>query len=213
MINKICKTSGFKLPKMSPLKVKQTNTTPSHEERQLANARKNLEEVARKQRKKNILKPMPPVVEGLVSDAAPKQTVSSSGGLTPDERAEAVRLLDSTRDTYVNVGSKRVGKMVDGKVVFENVPVSKEEGLKNWEQEGKSNFYVDFDKDGNAFVKSVPRGDDDIPVQSFLKGLDSSQYRGDLFSDLPTDYQDPGLIPGHPLNPNEGYHRVDNFRN
>ena len=67
--------------------------------------------------------------------------------------------------------------------------------------------------DGEAFVKSVPRGDDDIPVQSFLKGLDPSQYRGEFFSDLPDDYVDPGLTPGHPLNPNEGYHRVDNFRN
>ena len=77
----------------------------------------------------------------------------------------------------------------------------------------KGEYYVDFDKDGKAKVLNVPRGDDDIPVQSFLKGLDPSQYRGEFFSDLPEDYQDPGLIKGHPLNPNEGYQRIKNYRN
>ena len=141
--------------------------------------------------------------------------VNSSGGkLTPDERAKAIELLDSTKNTYMNREFIRKGSYdpKQRKVIFENVPISEEENLAEWNRE-KGNYYVDFNKDGEAFVKSVPRGDDDIPVQSFLKGLDPSQYRGEFFSDLPDDYVDPGLTPGHPLNPNEGYHRVDNFRN
>ena len=139
---------------------------------------------------------------------------SSGGKLTPDEKTEAIRLLDSTKNTYMNREFIRKGNYdpEQRKVIFENVPISEEENLAEWDRE-KGNYYVDFNKDGEAFVKSVPRGDDDIPVQSFLKGLDPSQYRGEFFSDLPDDYVDPGLTPGHPLNPNEGYHRVDNFRN
>ena len=139
---------------------------------------------------------------------------SSGGKLTPDEKAEAIRLLDSTKNTYMNREFIRKGSYdpEQRKVIFENVPISAEENLAEWNRE-KGNYYVDFNQDGEAFVKSVPRGDDDIPVQSFLKGLDPSQYRGEFFSDLPDDYVDPGLTPGHPLNPNEGYHRVENFRN
>ena len=54
MINKMCKTGGFKLPHMSPLKVKKTNPNPSHEERQLADARKRLEAIAKKPTRKPI---------------------------------------------------------------------------------------------------------------------------------------------------------------
>ena len=148
-------------------------------------------------------------------NAAPKQVVGSSGKLTASEKAEAIRLLDSTMNTYVNQGSKRVGKWdpEQRKVVFTMEPVSKEQGLKNWREEGMSNFYVDFDKLGGAKVLSVPRGDDDIPVQSFIQSLDKSQYRGNIMNDLPSDYVDPGLDPDHPLNPFKGYHRIENYRN
>ena len=98
------------------------------------------------------------------------------------------------------------------KVVFEDVPLSEEDNLREYMAE-RGDKYIDFDKDGKASVEYVPRGDDDIPVQSFLKSLDPSQYKGELFSDLPEDYQDPGLIKGHPLNPFEGYQRVKNYRN
>tara|TARA_Y100000114_G_C11671236_1_gene283867 strand:- start:581 stop:760 length:180 start_codon:yes stop_codon:yes gene_type:complete len=54
MINKMCKTGGFKLPHMSPLKVKKTDPTPSHEERQLAAAREKLEAIAKKPTKQPI---------------------------------------------------------------------------------------------------------------------------------------------------------------
>ena len=139
---------------------------------------------------------------------------SSGGGLTDSERAEAIRLLDSTKNTYMDREFKRKGRYDQDlkKVVFENVPLTEADNLAEWNRE-KGNYYVDFNKDGEAFVKSVPRGDDDIPVQSFLKGLDPSQYRGEFFSDLPDDYVDPGLTPGHPLNPNEGYQRIKNYRN
>ena len=139
---------------------------------------------------------------------------SSGGGLTDDERAEANRLLDSVKSTYMDREFKRKGRYDQDlkKVVFDNVPLSDEDNEREYNME-KGEYYVDFDKDGKASVQSVPRGDDDIPVQSFLKGLDPSQYRGEFFSDLPKDYQDPGLIKGHPLNPNEGYQRVKNYRN
>ena len=202
---------GFKLPHMAPFNNNKIKNPKTAEEEKMAEAKKAFRRISQKP----LLEPKPLHPNSGGSSLRNNGVVGSSGGLTPDERAKAIKLLDSTRDTYVNVGSKRVGKMVDGKVVFENIPVSQEEGLKNWEQEGKSNFYVDFDQDGNASVKSVPRGDDDIPVQSFLKSLDSSQYRGYIpkDSDLPKDYQDPGLTPGHPLNPFEGYQRAENYRN
>ena len=143
-----------------------------------------------------------------------KQVVSSSGELTTSEIAEANRLLDSVQDTYMNREFKRTGQWdpEQRKVVFVNKPLSEEDNLREYNME-KGDYYVDFDKDGKAKVLNVPRGDDDIPVQSFLKGLDKSQYRGEFFSDLPEDYQDPGLIKGHPLNPNEGYQRIKNYRN
>ena len=57
------------------------------------------------------------------------------------------------------------------KVVFENVPMSEEENLAEWNRE-KGEYYVDFDKSGKGKVLNIPRGDDDIPVQSFIKSLD-----------------------------------------
>lgn len=139
--------------------------------------------------------------------------VNSGGGLTDDERAEANRLLDSTKNTYMSREFKRQGRFdpEQRKVIFENVPMSEEENLAEWDRE-KGEFYVDFDKDGNAQVLNVPRGDDDIPVQSFIESLDPSQYRGELFSDLPEDYQDPGLDPNSTLNPFKGYQRIKNYR-
>ena len=100
----------------------------------------------------------------------------------------------------------------DGKRVREKIMLSPEQNLKEYEME-KGEYYVDFDKSGKGFVEIVPRGDDDIPVQSFIKSLDTSQYRGGFIEDLPEDYQDPGLIKGHPLNPFEGYQRAKNYRN
>ena len=140
--------------------------------------------------------------------------VSSSGELSPGERAKAEQLLDSTMNTYTSREFKRKGRFdpEQRKVVFENVPMSEEENLAEWNRE-KGEFYVDFDSEGKAKVLNVPRGDDDIPVQSFIKSLDPSQYRGSFMEDLPKDYQDPGLIEGHPLNPFEGYQRVENYRN
>jgi len=147
--------------------------------------------------------------------------VSSSGGLTPSEKAEANRLLDSVKGTYMDRKFKQ-GRLVfeDGKpkrtpeggFIREQIPVSPEQNLKEYEME-KGGYYVDFTKGGKAVVKGVPSGDDDIPVQSFIKSLDPSQYRGSFMEDLPKDYQDPGLIEGHPLNPFEGYQRVENYRN
>ena len=146
-------------------------------------------------------------------NAAAKQVVSSSGELTPSERAEANRLLDSVRSTYMDREFKRKGRYDQDlrKVVFDSVPLSEEDNLREYNME-KGEYYVDFDKDGGAKVLNVPRGDDDIPVQSFIKSLDPSQYRGSFFNDLPEDYQDPGLTPGHPLNPFEGYQRAKNYR-
>ena len=143
-----------------------------------------------------------------------QETFSSGGGLTDDQRAEANRLQDSIKDSYMNREFKRKGRYDQDlkKVVFEDVPLSEEDNLREYMAE-RGDKYIDFDKDGKASVEYVPRGDDDIPVQSFLKSLDPSQYKGELFSDLPEDYQDPGLIKGHPLNPFEGYQRVKNYRN
>ena len=53
MINKMLRR-GFKLPHMSPVKVKKTDPTPSHEERQLAAAREKLEAIAKKSTKQPI---------------------------------------------------------------------------------------------------------------------------------------------------------------
>ena len=140
--------------------------------------------------------------------------VSSSGGLTPSEKAEANRLLDSVKGTYMDRKFKRKGRYDQDlkKVVFDNVPLSDEDNLREYNME-KGGYYVDFTKGGKAVVKGVPSGDDDIPVQSFIKSLDPSQYRGSFIEDLPKDYQDPGLITGHPLNPFEGYQRAENYRN
>ena len=150
-----------------------------------------------------------------------KQTVSSSGGLTTSEKAEANRLLDSIKGTYMNRTTKP-GKLVfeggrpkrtpEGGFIREQVPMSPEQNLKEYEME-KGEYYVDFDKSGKGKVLNIPRGDDDIPVQSFVKSLDPSQYRGTLIEDLPSDYQDPGTIQGHVLNPFEGYQRAKNYRN
>ena len=147
--------------------------------------------------------------------------VSSSGGLTPSEKAEANRLLDSVKGTYMDRKFKQ-GRLVfeggkpkrtpEGGFIREQIPVSPEQNLKEYEME-KGGYYVDFTKGGKAVVKGVPSGDDDIPVQSFIKSLDPSQYRGGFIEDLPKDYQDPGLIKGHPLNPFEGYQRAENYRN
>jgi hypothetical protein len=241
MINKMCKTGGFKLPHMSKspvayhekghmvkaekVKIKNPKTT---QEEQLKAAKETLKQISQKP----LLEPKPlkPEMRGpinyghdKVNPFAPEEKVpsfqetftsSSGGGLTDDERAEANRLLDSVKGTYMDRKFKRKGRYDQDlrKVVFDNVPLSDEDNEREYNME-KGEYYVDFDKDGKASVQSVPRGDDDIPVQSFLKGLDPSQYRGELFTDLPEDYQDPGLIKGHPLNPNEGYQRVKNYRN
>ena len=144
-------------------------------------------------------------------NSAIKQTVSSSGKLTDDERSEANRLLDSVKSTYTDRGFKRKGRYDQDlkKVVFENVPMSAEENLAEWDRE-KGEYYVDFDNEGKAKVLNIPRGDDDIPVQSFVKSLDPSQFRGYIPKDdeLPEDYYDPGLDPESVLNPFKGYQRI-----
>ena len=141
--------------------------------------------------------------------------IASGGELTDDERAKAIELLDSTMNTYMNRDYKRKGRFdpETRKVVFENVPMSEEENLAEWNRE-KGEYYVDFDNEGNAKVLNIPRGDDDIPVQSFIKSLDPSQYRGTIPTDdqLPEDYDDPGLDPNSVLNPFKGYQRIKNYR-
>jgi hypothetical protein len=150
---------------------------------------------------------------------------SSSGGeLTEDQRAEANRLQDSIRDSYLG-REFRLGRNIrgedgafitgpDGKRVREKIMLTPEENEREYERDRGAKF-IDFTQDGKAVVRNTPSGDDDIYSQSFIKSLDSSQYRGDIpkDSDLPEDYQDPGLIKGHPLNPFEGYERVENYRN
>ena len=81
--------------------------------------------------------------------AAPKQVVNSSGGITPSEKEEATRLLDSVKGTYMDRLYKRTGRFdpEQRKVVFENVPMSEEENLAEWNRE-KGEYYVDFDKSG-----------------------------------------------------------------
>ena len=240
MINKMCKTGGFKLPHMSksPVayhekghmvkaekpKIKNPKTA---QEEQLEAAKETFKQISQKP----LLEPKPlkPEMRGpinfghnRVNPFAPEEKVpsfqetftnSSGGGLTDDERAEANRLLDSVKGTYMDRKFKRKGRYDQDlkKVVFDNVPLSDEDNEREYNME-KGEYYVDFDKDGKAKVLNVPRGDDDIPVQSFIKSLDPSQYRGEVFSDLPDDYQDPGLKPGHALNPFEGYQRIKNFR-
>jgi len=156
-----------------------------------------------------------------------KQVVGSAGDpvvseLTPEEKAEATRLLDSVKGTYMDRKFK-TGRMIrnedgsfitgpDGKRVREKIMLTPEQNQIEYDRE-KGEFYVDFDKSGKAKVLNIPRGDDDIPVQSFVKSLDPSQYRGTLIEDLPSDYQDPGTIQGHVLNPFEGYQRAKNYRN
>ena len=141
--------------------------------------------------------------------------VGSSGELTDDERAEAIRLLDSVKSTYTDRDFKRKGRYDRDlkKVVFENIPMSEEDNLAEWDRE-KGEFYVDFDNKGKAKVLNIPRGDDDIPVQSFIQSLDKSQYRGYIPKpgDLPEDYYDPGLDPNSTLNPFKGYQRIENYR-
>ena len=99
-----------------------------------------------------------------------QETFSSGGGLTDDQRAEANRLQDSIKDSYMNREFKRKGRYDQDlkKVVFEDVPLSEEDNLREYMAE-RGDKYIDFDKDGKASVEYVPRGDDDIPVQSFLK--------------------------------------------
>jgi len=155
------------------------------------------------------------------------QVVGSAGDpvvnkLTASEIAEANRLQDSIKDSYM--GRKfKTGRMIrgedgafikgpDGKRVREKIMLTPEQNEREYEME-KNEFYVDFDKSGKAKVLNIPRGDDDIPVQSFVKSLDPSQYRGSVMEDLPSDYQDPGLIKGHGLNPFEGYQRIKNYKN
>lgn len=151
--------------------------------------------------------------------------VGSSGKLTDDERAEATRLQDSIKGSYLNREFK-LGRMIrgedgafitgpDGKRIREKIMLTPEQNLREYEMEGRGANFIDFTQDGKAVVRPVPSGDDDIPVQSFIKSLDSSQYRGYIprDEDLPEDYQDPGLIEGHPLNPFEGYGRAENYRN
>lgn len=156
-----------------------------------------------------------------------KQVVGSAGDpvvneLTAGEQAEATRLLDSVKGTYMDRKFK-TGRMIrgedgafitgpDGKRVREKIMLTPEQNKREYNRE-KYEFYVDFDKSGKAKVLNIPRGDDDIPVQSFVKSLDPSQYRGSVMEDLPPDYQDPGLIKGHGLNPFEGYQRIKNYKN
>jgi len=158
-----------------------------------------------------------------------KQVVGSAGDpvvseLTPEEKAEATRLLDSVKGTYMDRKFK-TGRMIrnedgsfitgpDGKRVREKIMLTPEQNQIEYDRE-KGEFYVDFDKSGKAKVLNIPRGDDDIPVQSFVESLDKSQYRGYIPKpgDLPDDYQDPGLDSNHPLNPFKGYQRIKNYRN
>ena len=159
-----------------------------------------------------------------------KQTVSSAGEsneqrtfqLTPSQIAEAERLQDSIQDSYMTQkfregmfirgddGAFIVGP--DGKKVREKIKIPRKDRLRNYEMEKGAKF-IDFTKDGKAVVRNTPSGDDDIYSQSFIKALHPSQYRGYIpkDSDLPTTYEDPGLIPGHPLNPFEGYERAENY--
>ena len=156
------------------------------------------------------------------------QVVGSAGDpvvsrLTAGEQAEATRLLDSVKGTYMDRKFK-TGRMIrgedgafitgpDGKRVREKIMLTPEQNQREYDRE-IGEYYVDFDKSGKAKVLNVPRGDDDIPVQSFIKSLDKSQYRGYIPKpgDLPDDYQDPGLDANHPLNPFKGYQRTKNYR-
>ena len=197
---------NYKLPHMSPLPFKKIV--------------KKVEKPFDKTPKRlDIQKPIP--IKQVAGSAGGwnSKVVGSAGDpvvskLTPSERAEANRLQDSIKDTYMSRKFKRKGRYDRDlkKVVFENVPLSDEDNIREYNMEKGSN-YIDFTKDGKAVVKGVPSGDDDIPVQSFIKSLDPSQYRGSFMEDLPKDYQDPGLIKGHPLNPFEGYQRAKNYRN
>ena len=204
------KFSNYKLPHMAPFnnnkaespKIKRQKT----QEEKMAEAK----ETFRKISQKPLLEPKP-----LHPNSVAKQTVSSSGGLTPSERAEANRLLDSVKGTYMDREFKRRGRYDRDlkKVVFDNVPLTEEDNLREYNRE-IGEYYVDFDKSGKAKVLNVPRGDDDIPVQSFIKSLDKSQYRGYIPkpADLPEDYYDPGLDPNSVLNPFKGYQRIENYR-
>jgi len=223
MINKMCKTGGFKLPHMSKSPVayhekghmvkveKPKIKVQKTEEEKMAEARKTLDQISRKP----LLEPKPlkPEMRGPLNQETFMS--SSGGGLTDDERAEANRLLDSVKSTYMDREFKRKGRYDKDlkKVVFDNVPLSEEDNLRDYNLE-KGEVYVDFDKDGKAQVLNIPRGDDDIPVQSFIKSLDESQYRGTIPTDdqLPDDYYDPGLDPNSVLNPFKGYQRIKNYR-
>ena len=186
------KFSNYKLPHMSPFPFKKI-------------VKKVEKPIDRTPKRLDIPEPIPINNNGVVS---------SSGGITPSEKEEAKRLLDSVKGTYMDRLHKRTGKWdpEQRKVVFINKPMSEAENLAEWQRE-KGEYYVDFDTSGKGSVEIIPRGDDDIPVQSFIKSLDPSQYRGGFIEDLPKDYQDPGLTPGHALNPFEGYQRAKNYRN
>jgi len=239
MINKMCKTSGFKLPHMSKSPVAyhekghmikaEKPVKVTNEEKEMAKTREALKQISQKP----LLEPKPlkPEMRGpinfghdKVNPFAPEEEVpsfqetftsSSGGGLTADQRAEANRLQDSIKDSYMNRKFKRKGRYDQDlkKVVFDNVPLSDEDNERDYNLE-KGEVYVDFDKDGKAKVLNIPRGDDDIPVQSFIKSLDPSQYRGTIPTDdqLPEDYYDPGLDPNSVLNPFKGYQRIKNYR-
>lgn len=192
---------NYKLPHMSPFPFKKI-------------VKKVEKPFDRTPKRLDIPKPIPIRNNGVTAGWNSNAVTSSSGGITPSEREEAKRLLDSVKGTYMDRLHKRTGKWdpEQRKVVFVNKPMSEAENLAEWQRE-KGEYYVDFDTSGKGSVKMIPRGDDDIPVQSFIKSLDPSQYRGGFIEDLPKDYQDPGLIKGHPLNPFEGYQRAENYRN
>tara|TARA_B100000424_G_scaffold242898_1_gene212062 strand:+ start:461 stop:958 length:498 start_codon:yes stop_codon:yes gene_type:complete len=108
------KFSNYRLPHMAPITFKKVVKEKLPELGRTSEKLevKKLEEIPKKP-KKNILKPMAPVVEGLVSNAAPKQVVSSSGGNDLDEFLKRVESRKITNPEYADQEGPKQSKSYD----------------------------------------------------------------------------------------------------
>ena len=176
MINKICKTSGFKLPHMSPL----GNT--SDPEKSMAETRKALE----KEAKKEMLQPLEIMKPSEGLGPATKQTVSSSGdefdvdysGAQPvdlgtvklSDKGKAARGFREEFGNYMNREFRGNNPQLG--------PITPKENFEEAMRELPSKYF-DLEK---GKLRGYPTDDADIPIP--VPGLKSYQvFNPEMFSD------------------------------
>ena len=191
MINKICKTSGFKLPHMSPLgyhekghKVKAEKPTikANDPESSMAETRRKLEELS----KEPTLQPLEITKPSKGLGPAPKQTVSSSGdefdvdysGAQPvdlgtvklSDKGKAARGFREEFGNYMNREFRGNNPQLG--------PITPKENFEEAMRELPSKYF-DLEK---GKLRGYPTDDADIPIP--VPGLKSYQvFNPEMFSD------------------------------